>query len=65
MEEAGEEEEEEAGGGASNVLPDFVISLEATDDFVCERVMSLPEKQIQVNHLVEFERNPKQSDLFS
>lgn len=44
------EEEEEGGGGASagKFIPDFVISLEATDDFLCQRIMEKPESEIQV-----------------
>ncbi|XP_018574472.1 adenylate kinase 7-like [Anoplophora glabripennis] len=35
-------------GNASNkIMPDFVFSLQATDDMLCERVMRLPHKIIQ------------------
>lgn len=51
----GEEEEEEAedeeGGEATlqvKILPDCVISLEATDEFLCNRIMQKPESEIQV-----------------
>lgn len=38
-------------GNASNkIMPDFVFSLQATDEILCERVMRLPHKVIQVNN---------------
>ncbi|KAJ8952850.1 hypothetical protein NQ314_007456 [Rhamnusium bicolor] len=41
-------------GNASNrIMPDFVISLQATDDFLCERIMKLPEREIQGTHYDE------------
>ncbi|KAK4884795.1 hypothetical protein RN001_001066 [Aquatica leii] len=47
-------EEEEGGfGPRSPLLPDFVVSLEATDEFLCERVMVLPEEEIQGTHYAE------------
>lgn len=48
-EEVGEEEGDEGGGGGGSNLPDFVISLQATDKFLYERIMSLPERLIQVH----------------
>lgn len=36
-------------GNASNrLMPDFVVSLEADDEFLCERVMRLPQSLIEV-----------------
>lgn len=56
--EGGEEPEPEEGanqdialneGVQDKTLPHFVISLEAPDEFLCERIMSLPESEIEVN----------------
>lgn len=51
----GEEEEDEEGGEEAGeaavklkLLPDCVISLEATDDFLCDRIMQKPESEVQV-----------------
>ncbi|XP_060536666.1 adenylate kinase 7-like [Cylas formicarius] len=35
------------GNASVNILPDFVISLQATDEFLFERAMNLPENQIK------------------
>ncbi|KRT79647.1 hypothetical protein AMK59_8326 [Oryctes borbonicus] len=55
--ETGEEEdvgEEEEGGAAPvKILPDFVITLQAPDDFLCNRIMMLPEEEIQGTHYAE------------
>lgn len=52
-EEAPDEEAagEDAGlgdGTADKSLPHFVISLQAPDEYLCERIMSLPEHEIEV-----------------
>lgn len=57
-EEEPEPEPEEAGNQtvatvlgstiADKTLPHFVISLQAPDDFLCERIMALPESEIHV-----------------
>lgn len=36
------------GNASKKIIPDFVIGLEGDDDMLCERVMSLPQKVIQV-----------------
>ncbi|KAG5890481.1 hypothetical protein JTB14_013423 [Gonioctena quinquepunctata] len=41
------------GNASDIIMPDFVVSLEATDDFLCERVMKLPQKLIQGTHYDE------------
>lgn len=46
-EEAGEEDNTGNAAG-NNTLPDYVISLQATDEFLCARVMALPERELQV-----------------
>lgn len=48
-EEEGEEDVTGNVGAASSILPDYVISLQATDEFLCNRVMSLPEIDLQVD----------------
>ncbi|KAI8784829.1 adenylate kinase 7 [Biomphalaria glabrata] len=54
-----EEEEEEGEGGARNynkqIMPEFVICLEATDDFLKNRVMNLPESVVNGTHNTEKE----------
>lgn len=57
-EEEEEEGEDEEGGEATlklKILPDCVISLEATDDFLCRRIMAKPESEIQVGFIVVIE----------
>lgn len=53
----GEEEEEEGGeeeGEARTVItPQYVIGLEASDDFLCLRIMRKPEREVQGTHYVE------------
>ncbi|KAF5275019.1 hypothetical protein FQA39_LY06956 [Lamprigera yunnana] len=39
--------------GRNRLLPDYVISLEATDDFLCNRIMALPEREIRGTHYEE------------
>lgn len=55
--EAGGEEAPEEGGNRVEItngnatdktLPHFIISLEAPDEFLCERIMALPESEIEV-----------------
>ncbi|XP_030760146.1 adenylate kinase 7-like [Sitophilus oryzae] len=41
------------GNASIDIMPDFVISLQADDDFLCERVMRLPERDIQGTHYDE------------
>ncbi|XP_018322860.1 adenylate kinase 7-like [Agrilus planipennis] len=50
---ADEEEEEGEGGGRGKILPDYVINLTAPDEFLCERIMLLPEKRVQGTHYTE------------
>ncbi|RUS85279.1 hypothetical protein EGW08_006980 [Elysia chlorotica] len=55
---ANEEEEEEhaEGAGASydrSIMPEFVINLEAVDEFLKERVMNLPEAVVSGTHNTE------------
>lgn len=52
-EEEAEAEEEDEGGAKTNILPEFVIGLEADDEFLCMRVMRMSEKQIQGTHYTE------------
>ncbi|XP_017781619.1 PREDICTED: adenylate kinase 7-like [Nicrophorus vespilloides] len=54
-EEAGEEEDDEevSGGARVSILPTHVISLEANDAFLCNRVMQFPEKDVQETHYTE------------
>lgn len=54
-EEEAEEEEEGGGGSAGKFTPDFVISLEATDEFLCQRIMQKPESEIQVIFFLNFQ----------
>ncbi|XP_056632232.1 adenylate kinase 7-like [Diorhabda sublineata] len=42
------------GNASINIMPDYVVSLEATDEFLCERVMKLPQKMIEGTHYDEF-----------
>ncbi|VEN40069.1 unnamed protein product [Callosobruchus maculatus] len=37
----------------NQILPDYVVSLVGTDDFLCERVMKLPQREIQGTHYEE------------
>ncbi|XP_055899294.1 adenylate kinase 7-like [Biomphalaria glabrata] len=52
-------EEEGGEGGARNynkrIMPKFVICLEATDDFLKNRVMTLPESVVNATHNTEKE----------
>lgn len=45
---AEEDEEDEGGAPKTVIMPTNIISLEASDEFLCERVMNLPEKDVQV-----------------
>lgn len=51
-EDAGEQEEDinTIGDTGNTILPGYVIALQATDDFLCDRIMALPEKELQVIH---------------
>lgn len=40
------------GAVADKTLPHFVISLQAPDDFLCQRIMDKPESQVEVNKFV-------------
>ncbi|KAF5274111.1 hypothetical protein FQR65_LT04509 [Abscondita terminalis] len=51
--EGDEELEEEEDEALNPLLPDYVVSLEATDEFLCERVMRLSEKEILGTHYGE------------
>ncbi|ESP02316.1 hypothetical protein LOTGIDRAFT_199862 [Lottia gigantea] len=69
-----DEEPEEASKGGNYdkaIMPEFVISLEATDEFVKERVMNLPESIVTGSHnteeglmrrLAEFRANNTEDD---
>ncbi|KAK5648243.1 hypothetical protein RI129_003135 [Pyrocoelia pectoralis] len=48
--EGAEDEDENVG---QSLLPNYVISLQADDEFLCQRVMILPEKEIQGTHYTE------------
>ncbi|KAK3753134.1 hypothetical protein RRG08_024412 [Elysia crispata] len=55
---ANEDDEEEAAEGASasydrSIMPEFVINLEAVDEFLKERVMNLPEAVVSGTHNTE------------
>ncbi|CAH1164273.1 unnamed protein product [Phaedon cochleariae] len=41
------------GNANEGIMPNFVVSLEADDDFLCERVMRLPQRLIQGTHYDE------------
>jgi len=48
-----EEEEGEEGGKGSfdkSIMPEVVIVLDASDNFLKERIMNLPEEVVQVRH---------------
>lgn len=45
----GEEGEAQEGNASNKVLPHYMISLQASDEFLCERIMSLPEHEIHVS----------------
>ena len=47
-----DEEGEEGGKGAfdKSIMPEVVVVLDATDDFLKERIMNLPEEVVQVRH---------------
>ncbi|CAH1997061.1 unnamed protein product [Acanthoscelides obtectus] len=58
--EGGMEVEEQTGvdmgmmkDALSQILPDYLVSLVAIDDFLCERVMKLPQREIQGTHYDE------------
>ncbi|KAK9728749.1 hypothetical protein QE152_g17073 [Popillia japonica] len=53
-EDRGEEEaeEEEEAEKVIKIVPEYVITLQAPDDFLCDRIMRLPEEQIQDNDLL-------------
>ena len=50
-----DEPEESAKVGSYNklIMPEFVISLEAKDDFLKQRIMNLPESQVVGTHNTE------------
>ena len=48
-----EEEEEDKERGRTEIMPDLVVSLEASDEFLMERVIDLPEKEVQQTHYTE------------
>ncbi|XP_012286013.2 adenylate kinase 7 [Orussus abietinus] len=50
-----EREEMEVPGGNVKIMPELVISLEAHDEFLIERVINLPEKEVQGTHYMERE----------
>lgn len=55
---ANEDDEEEGEGGASydkTIMPEFVVNLDATDDFLKNRVMNLPEAVVTGTHNTEKE----------
>jgi len=56
---ANEDDEEEAVDGAASydktIMPEFVVTLEATDDFLKNRVMNLPEAVVTGTHNTEKE----------
>ncbi|KAF7279053.1 hypothetical protein GWI33_007688 [Rhynchophorus ferrugineus] len=41
------------GNASVDITPNFVISLQAEDEFLCERVMKMPEIDVQGTHLDE------------
>ncbi|KAJ8972901.1 hypothetical protein NQ317_019617 [Molorchus minor] len=50
----GEDQIGDIGGNASiDIMPAFVISLQAPDEFLCQRVMKLPQRIIQSTHYDE------------
>lgn len=51
--EEAEGEDEEEGERKPNILPQFVIGLEADDDYLCLRLMRKPEREIQGTHYTE------------
>ncbi|XP_031327506.1 adenylate kinase 7-like isoform X2 [Photinus pyralis] len=51
--EEGEGGDEEEDGTKQDSRPNYVISLQADDQFLCERIMILPEKEIQGTHYTE------------
>ena len=50
-----EEPEEAAKGGSYNklIMPEFVVSLESTDEFLKKRIMNLPESEVVGTHNTE------------
>ncbi|XP_063232188.1 adenylate kinase 7-like [Bacillus rossius redtenbacheri] len=49
----GEEEEETAVPFSRTLMPEYAVSLEASDDFLWERVVDMPEKQLQASPYAE------------
>jgi adenylate kinase len=41
-----EEKNEDGRSAEDSILPEFIISLEASDNFIKERIMNLPESQV-------------------
>jgi len=52
-EEEEEEYREDVELGDVDILPELVVVLEASDEFLKERVMNLPESEIQNTHYTE------------
>lgn len=56
-----EEDDEEPGQGNvehlynSKIMPEFIESLDASDEFLIRRVIALPEDEVQNTHYVEEE----------
>ena len=48
-----EEEDDQIEGVRRDILPDLVVSLEASDEFLKERVIDLPERDVQSTHYTE------------
>lgn len=53
IEQEGQGDEDEEPKYNKQLMPEFVFSLQATDDFLCDRVMTLPESLIQNTHYTE------------
>lgn len=51
--EEGDEEYEDTEAGDVDFLPELILVLEASDEFLKERVMNLPESEIQNTHYTE------------
>jgi hypothetical protein len=45
-----DEREVENAIGTFNLMPEFVVSLESSDDFLRDRVMNIPQSQIVQGH---------------
>lgn len=52
-EEEEEYEDEDTRASEADILPELVVVLEASDEFLKERIMNLPEKEIQNTHYTE------------